>query len=486
MGPVAANRVVGVAMVLVFASIGVAGAGANFTGTFSDDDGNVHESNIEAIADADITKGCNPPTNDMFCPGSSVTRGQMAAFLTRALALPATTEDFFSDDDASLFETDINRLAAAGITKGCNPPANDQFCPNGNVTREQMAAFLTRAFGYTDNGGGDLFVDTAASVFGSDIDKLATAGVTLGCNPPANDRFCPSDPVLRDQVASFLTRALELSPITPSPPGAAMCNDVTSISLVECQALVSLYSSTNGAGWTDSTEWLVVGSDPCDWFGVDCFGGVVTDVVLVSNSLVGTIPPELANLVGLESLFLGLNSLSGPIPAELGTLSNLVALNLVVNSLSGHIPSELGDLTSLVSLHLSNNQLTGAIPVELANLSALATMVLSGNSLTGTIPSEFGGMANLSVLFLFANSLSGPIPSELGNLSNLTGLHLQSNSFSGEIPAEIYSGLDTSQGGSLTFLTLSFNGCLTVPNPEPAGMTAWLDGLDVAWDDGCP
>ncbi len=69
----------------------------------------------------------------------------MAAFLNRALHLPATNTDYFIDDDGTLFENDINRLAAAGITKGCNPPVNDKFCPVDTVTRGQMAAFLHRS-----------------------------------------------------------------------------------------------------------------------------------------------------------------------------------------------------------------------------------------------------------------------------------------------------------------------------------------------------
>ena len=71
-----------------------------------------------------------------------------------------------------------------------------------------MAAFLVRALGYTDDGGGDLFVDDDDSIFEADIDKLATAGVTKGCNPPTNDRFCPTDNVTRGQMAAFLRRAL--------------------------------------------------------------------------------------------------------------------------------------------------------------------------------------------------------------------------------------------------------------------------------------
>jgi uncharacterized protein YbjT (DUF2867 family) len=56
-------------------------------GTFVDDDGSVHEGSIEAIATEGITRGCNPPANDQFCPDDPVTRGQMAAFLVRALGL---------------------------------------------------------------------------------------------------------------------------------------------------------------------------------------------------------------------------------------------------------------------------------------------------------------------------------------------------------------------------------------------------------------
>jgi hypothetical protein len=181
---------------------------AVWNGRFRDDDGSVHEPNIESIAAAGVTKGCNPPQNNRFCPDSPVTRGQMAAFLVRALGLGGGGGDPFHDDDGSIFEGDIERLAAAGITKGCNPPQNTHFCPNDTVTRGQMAAFLVRAFGYRDTGGGDHFRDDDRSTFESDIDRLATAGITKGCNPPANDRFCPNDPVSRAQMATFLARAL--------------------------------------------------------------------------------------------------------------------------------------------------------------------------------------------------------------------------------------------------------------------------------------
>ena len=87
--------------------------------------------------------------------------------------------------------------------------------PNDAVTRGQMAAFLVRAFGYSAGSGADLFIDDDGSTFENDIDRLGKAGITNGCNPPTNDRYCPDDPVLRDQMGSFLSRALELTNTTP-------------------------------------------------------------------------------------------------------------------------------------------------------------------------------------------------------------------------------------------------------------------------------
>ncbi len=180
---------------------------ATWSGPFFDDDTSIFQADIEAIAALGITKGCNPPYNDRFCPDDRVTRGQMAAFLVRALSLPAADRDWFVDDAGSIFEDDINRLAAAGITKGCNPPANDRFCPDQEVTRAQMAAFLVRAYRYPDPGAPDVFIDDDGSTFEHDIARLAAAGITKGCNPPTNDRYCPSDPVTRGQMAAFLFRA---------------------------------------------------------------------------------------------------------------------------------------------------------------------------------------------------------------------------------------------------------------------------------------
>jgi hypothetical protein len=67
----------------------------------------------------------------------------MATFLTRALGLAGSPTDFFTDDIGSVHEGDINALRESEITFGCSETT---FCPTTTVSREQMAAFLYRAF----------------------------------------------------------------------------------------------------------------------------------------------------------------------------------------------------------------------------------------------------------------------------------------------------------------------------------------------------
>jgi glucose/arabinose dehydrogenase len=109
------------------------------TDYFTDDNGITGESSINALAEAGITGGCAP---NLFCPTRPVTRAQMAIFLVNELNLPPSGTDFFDDDDGKTGESSINALAAAGLTGGCG---TRRYCPTSSVTREQMAAFLHRA-----------------------------------------------------------------------------------------------------------------------------------------------------------------------------------------------------------------------------------------------------------------------------------------------------------------------------------------------------
>lgn len=172
-------------------------------GRFFDDDGSTHEGNIEAIAGAGITLGCNAPYQTAYCPGDDVTRAQMATFLVRGLSLPATTTDYFGDDTGNTHEANINAVALAGISLGCG---GGNYCPNDPVSRDQMASFLARALDLADSSM-NWFTDDEGNTHEANINKVADAGISLGCG---TDLYCPDDPVTRAQMGSFLARALGL------------------------------------------------------------------------------------------------------------------------------------------------------------------------------------------------------------------------------------------------------------------------------------
>jgi Tol biopolymer transport system component len=156
------------------------------------------DSDIQWVYNAGITSGCSA---ERYCPDDSVTRGQMAAFLARALDLPNATKDYFTDDETSIFEADINRLAEAGITTGCTSATT--YCPTQTVTRGQMAAYLDRALKLPATST-DYFTDDETSIFEVDINRLAASGITSGCTATT---YCPAQNVTRGQMAAFLHRA---------------------------------------------------------------------------------------------------------------------------------------------------------------------------------------------------------------------------------------------------------------------------------------
>lgn len=172
------------------------------TATFRDVNGGTHGGSIARLLDSGVTAGC---TDSSYCPESTVTRAQMATFLARASALMPSWSDPFSDlSRAPMHRANISALADAGITGGCG---SGRFCPDDSVTRAQMATFLANALDL-DPVGGTRFRDVGAdSTHSGAIGAIADAGVTRGCS---SDRFCPSLPVTRAEMASFLVRAFDL------------------------------------------------------------------------------------------------------------------------------------------------------------------------------------------------------------------------------------------------------------------------------------
>lgn len=160
--------------------------------------GSIFRGDIGWLAVNGITTGCAPA---LFCPASPVTRAQIASFLVRSLGLTAGgSPDLFTDIAGTVHRADINRLATAGITSGCTTAT---FCPERVVTRAEMASFLARALGLTGSAP-DAFTDDGGSIHEHNINLIAQAGITTGCTPTT---FCPDASVTREQMAAFLHRA---------------------------------------------------------------------------------------------------------------------------------------------------------------------------------------------------------------------------------------------------------------------------------------
>ncbi|MGH9275297.1 MAG: S-layer homology domain-containing protein, partial [Acidimicrobiales bacterium] len=185
-------------------------------GGFTDIATSIHKKPIECIAFAEITTG---KTATLYAPSDGVTRGQMASFIARAIdkvnelekidfpELPASPPDKFTDDETSVHEANINRLAAAGVVSGKTATV---FAPSEIVTRGQMASFISNTQKFLTGGTPltsteDYFVDDETSVHEANINGLAAAGVTAGID---STHYGPSLPVLRANMATFIARYL--------------------------------------------------------------------------------------------------------------------------------------------------------------------------------------------------------------------------------------------------------------------------------------
>ncbi len=237
------------AMIAVVGALGIANS-TSLTqepdlpgGHFIDDNGNLHEANIEAIAIQGITLGCNIERT-AYCPDLELNRAQMASLLARAFDLPPGPDGFADVSETNVHSASISALATAGITQGCAAGAN-LFCPWDPVSRAQMASFLARALELDPDPNIQFDDVNEASTHGANITAIAGAGITLGCEATGQS-FCPENIVTRSQMASFLARGLELPAtelpirIDLLPPAAACSGDPRS-----CHADVSV-TSTSG------------------------------------------------------------------------------------------------------------------------------------------------------------------------------------------------------------------------------------------------
>jgi spore germination protein GerM len=261
----ALTLVVALALMTVVAAPGAVAQDLPPGGTFVDDDGNFHEASIEAIFAAGITQGCDV---DRFCPDAPVTRGEMASFLARGLdGLVPATSDWFDDDASSVHQGDINIVAQNGIALGYG---NRLFGPNDPVTRGQMASFLARGLDDLVPATSDWFDDDDGSIHEADINLIAHNGVTQGY---ADGTFRPAALISRAEMATMLTRALDLTPIQPPPRQVEvsayfMMSSIAGDGSGPFLVPVARDITTPAAPATPTVEWLLAGPTQGEMDGI--------------------------------------------------------------------------------------------------------------------------------------------------------------------------------------------------------------------------
>ncbi|XP_043704464.1 MDIS1-interacting receptor like kinase 2-like [Telopea speciosissima] len=275
-------------------------------------------------------------------------------------------------------------------------------------------------------------------------------------------------------LISFLFFALLLLAFSnPYALSSISTGGTSFVAVDQADSLLKWKSSLNNQSQSVLHSWRLVDpnstnsstrSDPCmSWIGISCNQrGSITEINLpsmglqgmvknfpfpsfpalkrldlINNTLLGSVPSNIANLSGIYYLDLSINQFSGVIPLEICLLTNLKILYLDQNNFSGSIPYGIGRLKNLTVLTLFSNNLYGSIPASIGNLSNLRQLSLYQNSLNGSIPVSIGKLINLHFLYLYENQLSSSIPQEIGNLSKLNSLSLESNNLVGSIPGEI-------------------------------------------------
>jgi len=144
------------------------------------------------------------------------------------------------------------------------------------------------------------------------------------------------------------------------------------------------------------------------------------------NGFHGTIPWEVFQLSGLNTLLLTGNALHGSLPSGVSSLKMIQYIDVSDNQLSGTIPERIGECLGLQWLGIARNNISGSIPNTLGYLISLETLDLSSNKLSGAIPATLGKLQYVVNLNLSFNHLEGEIPTN-GVFSNLSRVDLQGN-----------------------------------------------------------
>ncbi len=186
--------------------LAVAPAAVAQTGSYEDVDGGAYFAEpVAALSEAGVFAGTL--CEDGFCPGEPIDRKTMAVWVVRVLDgrdPPPVAESRFDDVDAgSFYAAFIERMAELEVTGGCGD--GSRFCPDRNVTRAQMAVFLSQAYDLPDGPDPGFFDVPADAWYAAHVTRLAASKITAGCGDGTG--FCPGRHTKRGEMATFLWSA---------------------------------------------------------------------------------------------------------------------------------------------------------------------------------------------------------------------------------------------------------------------------------------
>ncbi|MGA7226939.1 MAG: S-layer homology domain-containing protein [Acidimicrobiia bacterium] len=180
----------------------------------------------------------------------------LTVLTTVALLVPTAvwaSHQFTDVPDSNVFHNAIGWMKDNGITVGCNPPANTQYCPSDNVSRGQMAAFMKRL-------AENQVVDAATAVSADNLDGLDSTAFTT---PAAND--------LGNNVTLALSTATEIAEVSLTAPangGLVIDGVATPGQFGNATGQATLWLQVDNATCTfDSPNFY-----PIDWGRVDQTG----------------------------------------------------------------------------------------------------------------------------------------------------------------------------------------------------------------------
>jgi len=167
---------------------------------------NMFFSSVELIHGRGITAGCDATHYCPDLPVTRAQMAVfLEKGMRNAAFSPHPAVGLFADVAASHWAAAwIEQLYADGITAGCG---SNTYCPDSPVTRAQMAVFLLKSkhgSAYSPPGASGLFADVPPNHWAASwIEQLAAEDITAGCG---GGDYCPDSPVTRGQMAAFLSK----------------------------------------------------------------------------------------------------------------------------------------------------------------------------------------------------------------------------------------------------------------------------------------